>query len=67
MTKIGADRRTLVVVAERHEALEKSFRNLKKTKVILANYLNLVDLVSADRVVFLKDALTKTEEIFGNK
>jgi len=67
LKKIGADRRTLIVIADRNEILEKSFRNLQNVKTIFANYLNVVDLLSATKVVFLKDALLKTETLFGKK
>jgi len=67
LTKMGDARRTLVVTSGRHEVLEKSFRNLQNVKTIFANYLNIVDLLSADRIIFLTDAIAKTEEIFGKK
>ena len=67
LSQIGDARRTLIVTSGRHEVLEKSFRNLQNVKTLFANYLNIADLLSADRIIFLTDALAKTEEIFGKK
>ncbi len=67
LSKMGDVRRTLIVTSGRSEVLEKSFRNIQNVKTLFANYLNIADLLSADRIVFLSDAIVKTEEIFGKK
>jgi len=67
LQKMGCTRRTLVVLASRNDILQKSARNIPLTKTITAQYLNPVDLLNADRIVFLKDAITTAEEIFAPK
>ena len=54
----------LIVISEKNTNLEKSAKNLPNTKTILANYLNIVDCIKYDSVMFVGDALKKTEETF---
>jgi len=67
LTKIDAmkdKRNVLVVIPEKNPVIEKSANNLKNTKIILANYLNIADCLKYDTVMFVGDALKKTEEVF---
>jgi ribosomal protein L4 len=41
----------------KNEGIEKSFRNIEKVKYLLLDYLNPRDLLNAEKVVFLEDAL----------
>ena len=50
--------KTLLVMKSKNEGIEKSFRNIEKVKYLLLDYLNPRDLLNADKVVFLEDALT---------
>lgn len=67
LKKMESDRRVLIVEANRNYVLEKSARNIPGVKTLFAQYLNIEDLLRADRVIFLQDAVAKTEEIFGTK
>ncbi|MDR0369496.1 MAG: 50S ribosomal protein L4 [Candidatus Peribacteria bacterium] len=49
--------RTLLVMKEKNDGIEKSFRNIEKVKYLLLDYLNPRDLLNAEKVVFLEDAL----------
>ncbi len=64
LTKLGCNRRTLVVIASSDVVIKKSISNLERVKMISAHYLNIEDIMSADRIVFLQDAIAKAEEIF---
>ena len=55
----------LLVLAARYETVERSCRNLREVRVILADSLNVVDLLEADTVVFTSEALTKAQEVYG--
>ncbi len=57
----------LVVIPEKNEVITKSFRNIPKVKVILADYVNPYDLLSYKKVLFLKDSLIKIENTFLSK
>jgi large subunit ribosomal protein L4 len=57
--------KVLVVLAARDHVVERSCRNLPEVRVILADSLNVVDLLEADTVVFTRDALTRAEETYA--
>ena len=45
--------------------VERSCRNLREVRVILADSLNVIDLLEADTVVFTRDAVSRAEETFA--
>lgn len=61
--KLGADKKALIVLEDRNEAVEKSANNLQGVRVITATGLNVLDILSADRVIFTEGAITKAEEV----
>lgn len=54
--------RTLLVMKEKNDGIEKSFRNIEKVKYLLIDYLNPRDLLNAEKVIFLEDALTSLNQ-----
>ena len=58
------DGKVLLVLAERDELVERSARNLGEVTILLANSLNVVDLLGADRVVFTRAALDRAQEVY---
>ncbi len=60
-----AEGKVLVVLAARDHVVERSLRNLQEARVILANSLNVIDLLEADTVVFTRDALTRATEVYA--
>jgi large subunit ribosomal protein L4 len=61
----GRGRRVLIVAPARNEALTLSARNLPRVEVILADSLNVVDIVNADAVLIDKAALARMEEVYA--
>ena len=57
--------RVLVVAPGRDETLELSARNLPTVEVILADSLNVVDLLKADVVLIEQPALARMEEVYA--
>jgi large subunit ribosomal protein L4 len=55
----------LVVAPGRDETLELSARNLPTVEVILADSLNVVDLLRADVVLIEQPALARMEEVYA--
>ncbi len=55
--KIGANRRTLLVVENKTAELDRASGNLQDVKVVQATYLNVYDVMNADHVIFTADAL----------
>jgi large subunit ribosomal protein L4 len=57
--------KVLVVLAARDEVVELSCRNLRAVRVILADSLNVVDLLEADTVIFTRQALERAQEVYA--
>jgi large subunit ribosomal protein L4 len=57
--------KVLVVLASRDETVERSCRNLREVRVILADSLNVVDLLEADTIVFTREALARAQEVYA--
>jgi large subunit ribosomal protein L4 len=62
---LDARGRVLVVAPGRDEKLELSARNLPTVEVILADSLNVVDLIKADIVLIEQPALARMEEVYA--
>jgi large subunit ribosomal protein L4 len=60
-----AEGKVLLVLPARDERVERSARNLQEVRVILADSLNVVDLLEADTVVFTRDALQRAQEVYA--
>jgi large subunit ribosomal protein L4 len=61
----NAEGKVLVVLAARDESVERSSRNLSHVRLILADSLNVVDLLEADTVVFTRESLDRAQEVYG--
>ena len=57
--------RVLLVLAARDEVVERSAANLREVRIILADSLNVVDLLEADTIIFTRDAVARAEEVFA--
>jgi large subunit ribosomal protein L4 len=62
---LEAKGRVLVVAPQRDEKLELSARNLPTVEVLLADSLNVVDLLKADLVLIEQPALARMEEVYA--
>jgi large subunit ribosomal protein L4 len=62
---LDARGRILVVAPGRDERLELSARNLPTVEIILADSLNVVDLLKADIVLIEQPALARMEEVYA--
>jgi large subunit ribosomal protein L4 len=57
--------KVLLVLPARDETAELSCRNLRHVSVVLADSLNVVDLLDADTVVFTRGALERAQEVYA--
>jgi large subunit ribosomal protein L4 len=55
----------LILLSESNEAVEKSVRNLKEAKTLRANYLNVRDLLSYERLILPLGALEVIQSYLG--
>jgi large subunit ribosomal protein L4 len=60
-----AEGKVLLVIEGRDPSVEMSCRNLREVRVILADSLNVVDLLEADTVVFSRAALDRAQEVYA--
>jgi large subunit ribosomal protein L4 len=60
-----AEGKVLVVLPARDHVVERSGRNLPEVRVVLADSLNVVDLLAADTIVFTADALSRAQEVYA--
>jgi large subunit ribosomal protein L4 len=65
LERLGIDGTALLLLAERDETVEKSVRNLPHVKVLNANYLNIRDLLSHDKILIPMDSLQIIERVLG--
>ena len=62
---LEAQGRVLVIAPARDQTLEMSARNLPRVEVILADSLNVVDLLKADIVLIEQPALARMEAVYA--
>jgi len=62
---LSASGRVLLVAPARDETLLLSARNVPRVEVILADSLNVVDLLKADTVLIEQPALARMEEVYA--
>jgi len=65
INKLGVTGRTLLVVANKEDAIVRSTRNLENISLVQANYLNVYDITNADVIVFDKPALEAVSAWLG--
>jgi large subunit ribosomal protein L4 len=65
LAALKLDGRVLVIAPGRDERLVLSSRNLPTVEVILADSLNVVDLLNADVVLIEQPALARMEEVYA--
>ena len=61
----GKVRRVLLVAPGRDEELELSARNLPRVEILLADSLNVVDLLKADIVLIEQPAIARMTEVYA--
>lgn len=59
-----SDESVLVVIGQKDEIIEKSFRNMEDVEIKLANYLHPYDLLTSKNILFVDDALDVFRETF---
>lgn len=64
--KIGAVKRTLVVVADKSNELVRATRNLQNITLVQARYINVYDVINADSIVITNDALKAVSDWLGS-
>ena len=63
LANLKADKKVLLVLENENVNIELSSRNLQGVTVTTPENLNVLDILSADRVIFTEGAITKAEEV----
>ena len=62
---IESGKKTLIVLPEKDDVVYKSARNIAGVKVSLVSTLNVYDMLNCTKIVLLKDAVAKIEEVYA--
>lgn len=65
LAKVGASRKTLVVVSELNDDIVRATNNAADVKLVQARYLNVYDVMNADTLIITNDALKAISEWLG--
>ncbi|WP_159887864.1 50S ribosomal protein L4 [Paenibacillus puerhi] len=65
LNNLKVDRKALVVTAGYEENVALSARNIPGVKFVIAEGINVLDVLSYDKLIITKDAVQKVEEVFA--
>ena len=65
LAAVGADKKTLIVLPEVNNFVIKSASNIAGVKTAQVNTINVYDILNADKLVIVKDAVAKIEEVYA--
>ena len=65
LNALGADKKTLIVTAQNDEKLIKSAANIPGVKTTTTGSLNVYDMLNCDKMVIVKAAVEKLEEVYA--
>ena len=66
LAKIGVEKRALIVVSVKDDLVERATRNLPKVKAVQAKYLNVYDILNADKIIISQKSLPIITEWLGS-
>ena len=62
---LGAEKKALVVLAEKNEMVIKSLANIEGVKVAYVNTINVYDILNCNKLVVVEAAAKKIEEVYA--
>lgn len=65
LKNIGARRKSLIVLPDNNQIVVNSARNIEGVKVAQINTINVYDILHADTLIVMKDAVAKLEEVYA--
>ena len=65
LTKLKLEGKTLIVLPEKNENVQKSARNIKNVKTLQVNTINVYDLLKYKNLVITLDTVKKLEEVYA--
>lgn len=65
LANLKVEGKTLILLPEKNENVQKSARNIKNVKTTLVNTINIYDLLKYNKLVVTLDAVKKLEEVYA--
>ena len=65
LTNLKVEGKTLIVLADKNENVQKSARNIKNVKTLQVNTINVYDLLKYKNLVLTLDTVKKLEEVYA--
>ena len=65
LSKLGAEKKALIVMPELNDKFVKSAANIPGVKTALVNTLNVYDILNCDKLIVAKAAAEKIEEVYA--
>ena len=65
LNNLKVEGKTLIVLPEKNENVQKSARNIENVKTTLVNTINVYDLLKYNKLVLTLDAVKKIEEVYA--
>jgi len=68
LTRIGVDKtkKVLVILDDPSVNIKKSIQNISNVKLIVANQLNVFDILNANQIVIGNSAIDKIQEVYNS-
>ena len=64
LQNLKVEGKTLIVLPEKNENVQKSARNIKGVKTSLVNTINVYDLLKYNKLVLTLDSVKSLEEVY---
>lgn len=65
LSAVGSEKKALIVLSEVNSKIIKSANNIPGVKTAQVNELNVYDMLNADKLIIVKDAVSKIEEVYA--
>ena len=65
LNNLKVEGKTLILLPERNETVQKSARNIEGVKTTLVNTINVYDLLKYKNLVVTLDTVKKLEEVYA--
>ena len=65
LSAVGSEKKALIVLPEVDKKVIKSANNIPGVKTAQVNELNVYDMLNADKLIIVKDAVAKIEEVYA--
>ena len=64
LNNLNVNTKTLIVLDEKNENVERSTKNIPNVKLTKVNTLNVYDIINCEKFIITKDAVSKVEEVY---